>query len=68
MDLGEQAAEYQQQEIDRALAALKARAAEQHPPRDRCIECSEAIPAPRVAIGAERCIDCQRAHEARLRR
>ena len=68
MDLGEQAAEYQQQEIDRALAALKARAPESLTPREVCTGCGELIPAARAALRAVRCIDCQRAHEARLHR
>lgn len=68
MDLGDQAAEYQQQEIDRALAARKALASGSHPPREWCPDCGEAIPLARAALGAERCIDCQRTHEARRAR
>lgn len=64
MDLADHAEILQQQEIDRALAAHKARSAVQpQPQRDTCAECGDVLTPARRAMGAQLCVPCQREAE-----
>lgn len=51
-----------------ALAAhLRRTRREAEPASDECTVCGEMLPAARLAIGACRCVHCQRDHEHRAR-
>ena len=56
-DEGDKAADFQQAEIERSLAAHAAR---KRPDAARnCVDCNEELNTARRGIGACRCVDCQ---------
>jgi len=68
MDIADHAADLQQQEIDRALAARRGRDAHPHPLRLACVDCDAPLHDVRIAMRAERCVECQTKLEARASR
>lgn len=68
MDEADQAAIFQQNENDQALAKIKAKLApETHPDFDgkHCVDCSDLIPKARLKMGKIRCVHCQSVLETR---
>jgi len=56
-----------QQFTDKSLQAHMAARGKPRVGRSACVECSDPISAPRQAIGADRCLDCQKDDDLRNR-